>query len=310
MSFISTAMRSATNAPTVLTVEAILENRFYALALKDAALKLIAMHDAAPRIVRYTADMKRWLLTQSILAFHFQRVTSPSHPGLTAAKLNALIAESKVASKNTAFAHLAEMRNYGLLVDTHESGDRRVRQLRISETAETLIREWFNEHLKSLDMLDRGTRFARSSADRRLLWYAQPRMSESLFHDPNWTSPPQTVDAFVRTASGSNILHDLMSRLPPERELEPRISIGPLRIGEFFKRYAISRTHARRLFDRAHLLETCGWNLSSNSGDFWLGAELIRDYRHWQAVKFAAIDEAFEWAYCHLSEPSNEQQQD
>lgn len=303
-------MRSAINAPTVLTVEAILENRLYAFALRDAALKLIAMHDAAPRIVRYTADMKRWLLTQSILAFHFQRVTSPSHPGLTAAKLNALIAESDVASKNTAFAHLAEMRNYGLLVDTHESGDKRVRQLRISETAETLIREWFNEHLKSLDMLDCGTRFSRSSADRRLLWYAQPRMSQSLFHDPNWTSPPQTVDTFVRTASGSNILHDLMSRLPPGRELELRMPIGPLRIGEFFKRYAISRTHARRLFDRAHLLEACGWDLSSDRGDFWLGAELVRDYRHWQAVKFAAIDEAFEWAYCHLSEPTNGQQQD
>ena len=63
--------------------------------------------------------MKRWLLTQSILAFHFRRVTSPSHPGLTAAKLKALIAESDIASKNTVFAHLAEMRNYGLLVDVH-----------------------------------------------------------------------------------------------------------------------------------------------------------------------------------------------
>ncbi|TCS05162.1 hypothetical protein EV281_103844 [Rhizobium sp. BK418] len=309
MTSISTAMRFAPDAAKVLTVEAIVENRLYAFALRDAALKLIAMHDAAPRIVRYTADMKRWLLTQSIVAFHFQRVTSPSHPGLTAAKLNALIAESEVASKNTAFAHLAEMRNYGLLVDTHESGDRRVRQLRISDTAEALIREWFDEHLKSLDMLDRGTRFSRSSADRRLLWYAQPRMSESLFHDPDWASPPQTVDAFVRTASGSNILHDLMSRVSPEQELETRMSVGPLRIGEFFKRYAISRTHARRLFDRAQLLEACGWDLAGERSGFWIGAGLIRDYRHWQAVKFAAIDEAFEWACRQVSEPAGRQRE-
>jgi hypothetical protein len=303
-------MRSATDAAKVLTVEAIVENRLYPLALKDAALKLLAMHDAAPRIVRYTADMKRWLLTQSILAFHFQRVTSPSHPGLTAANLNAFIANRKVASKNTAFAHLAEMRNYGLLVDTGESGDRRIRQLRISETAETLIREWFNEHLKSLDMLDQGTRLSRSSADRRLLWYAQPRMAQSLFHDPDWTSPPQTVETFVRTGSGSNILHDLMSRLAPEKELETRMPIGPLRIGEFFKRYAISRTHARRLFERAHVLEAGGWDLSGDSGDFWLSAELILDYRHWQAVKFAAIDEAFEWACYQVPEPTGRQRAD
>ncbi|MBE1506390.1 hypothetical protein [Rhizobium viscosum] len=302
-------MRAATDAAEALTVEAIVENRLYGLALKDAALKLIAMHDAAPRIVRYTADMKRWLLTQSILAFHFQRVTSPSHPGLTAANLKALIADSGIASKNTAFAHLAEMRNYGLLVDVHERADKRVRPLRISETAETLIREWFDEHLKSLDTLDGGTRSLRSSADRRLLWYAQPRMSESLFHDPNWASPSQSVDTFVRTASGSNILHDLMSRLPPEKELETRMSIGPLRIGEFSRRYAISRTHARRLFERAQVLEICGWDASGDRGDFWLAAELIRDYRHWQAVKFAAIDEAFEWACSHVPEPTNEQRE-
>lgn len=307
MTFISAAMRSATDAAEVLTVEAIVENRLYALALKDAALKLIAMHDAAPRIVRYTADMKRWLLTQSILAFHFRRVTSPSHPGLTAAKLKALIAESDIASKNTVFAHLAEMRNYGLLVDVHERADKRARPLRISETAETLIREWFDEHLKSLDMLDRGTRFQRSSADRRLLWYAQPRMSESLFRDPNWASPRQSVDTFVRTASGSNILHDLMSRLPPEKELETRMSIGPLRVGEFSKRYAISRTHARRLFERAQMLEIAGWDASGDRGDFWISAELVRDYRYWQAVKFAAIDEAFEWACSHVPEQAGEQ---
>lgn len=308
MTFISAAMHPATNAPKVLTVEAIVENRLYALALKDAALKLIAMHDAAPRIVRYTADMKRWLLTQSILAFHFQHVTSPSHPRLTAANLNAFVAESNVVCKNTAYAHLAEMRNYGLLIDTHERGDGRARPLKISETAESLIREWFDEHLKSLDMLDQGTRLLRSSADRRLLWYAQPRMSGRLFRDPDWASPPTTVDTFVRTASGSNILHDLMSRLPPEKELGAHMSIGPLRITEFFKRYAISRTHARRLFERAHLLEICGWDLSGKDGDFWLAGGLVRDYRHWQAVKFAAIDEAFEWAYSHLSAMAPEQE--
>jgi hypothetical protein len=82
-----------------------------------------------------------------------------------------------------------------------------------------------------------------------------------------------------------------------------------LRIGEFFKRYAISRTHARRLFDRAQLLEACGWDLSRDSGDFWLGAGLIRDYRHWQAVKFAAIEEAFEWACRHVPEPTGDQRE-
>ncbi|WP_240535532.1 hypothetical protein [Rhizobium freirei] len=245
--------------------------------------------------------MKRWLLTQAILAFHFEHVTGPSHPGLTAANLIAFIADNKVASKNTAIAHLAELRNYRLLLDTEPKGDRRVRQLRIADTVETLIREWFDEHLKSLDMLDQGTRYLQSSAEHRLLWYAQPRMSRRLFHDPNWSAPPATVEAFVRTASGSNILHDLMSRLPPERTLEPRISIGPLRIGELAKRYIISRSHAQRVFVRARMLDIVGWELPGNGGDFWISEALIRDYRRWQASKFVAVDEAFQWALQRLA---------
>lgn len=296
MNFVATPMCSVVNAQNMLTLETIVENPLFAVALRNAALKLIAMHDAAPRIVRYTADMKRWLLTQAILAFHFETVTNPAQCGLSATNLIAFIADNKVASKNTATAHLAEMRNYRLLLDAEPKGDRRFRPLKIADTAEGLIREWFDEHLKSLDMLDQGTRYLQSSADQRLLWYAQPRMARRLFHDPNWSDPPSTVGGFVRTASGSNILHDIMSRLPPERALEARTSIGPLRIGELAKRYVISRSHAQRVFVRARMHDIVGWDLPGNGGNFWISEALIRDHRRWQASKFAAIDEAFQWS--------------
>ncbi len=301
MNYNPTPMRSVTNAQGLLTIEAIVENPLFAVALRNAALKLIAMHDAAPRIVRYTADMKRWLLTQAILAFHFEHVTNPSHPELTAANLIAFIADNRVASRNTATAHLAEMRNYRLLLDAEPKDDKRFRPLRIADTAEELIREWFDEHLKSLDMLDQGRRYLQSSADHRLLRYAQPRMSRRLFHDPNWSEPPATVEAFVQTASGSNILHDIMSRLPPEQAIEARTSIGPLRISELAKRYIISRSHAQRVFVRARTLDVVGWELPGNGGDFWISEALIRDYHRWQACKFAAIDEAFQWARQRLA---------
>jgi len=280
----------------ILTVEAILENPRYGMALRDAALTLIAMHDVSPRIVRYTADLKRWLLTQAILAFHFERVTAPTRPGLTAASLLAYIAENKIVSKNTAVAHLAEMRHYGLLLDTEETEDKRLRRLKLADIAEVLIREWFDGHLKSLDMLDHGSRFERSSNDQQLLWHAQPRMSRRLFQDASWSAPPETVEAFVRTASGSNILHDLMSRLPPEEVPDTKASIGPLRVGDLAKRYIISRSHAQRVLARARALNIIGWEQSGTAGDFWISETLVRHHRRWQAAKFAAIDEAFHWA--------------
>lgn len=293
-------MRLPDDAQPVLSIGAILENPLFAVALRDVAVKLITMHDESPRIVRYNADMQKWLLTQAILALHFEHLTDRTRPGLTAANLIAFMVDNRVASKNTAVACLAEMRNYRILLDVENAADKRFRPLRLSDTAEGLIREWFDGHLKSLDMLDHGTRYERSAADPRLLWYAQPRMCQRLFYDEAWSSPPETVYTLVRTGSGSNILHDLIARLPPRHEPEPRNWIGPLKVGDLARRYIISRSHIHRVFTRARALGIVGWELKGNSGNFWISDSLILDQRRWQATKFAAIEEAFQWACRHL----------
>ncbi|WP_457580021.1 hypothetical protein [Ensifer canadensis] len=151
-------------------VEAILEREQFGEALRDVALRLVAMHDVAPRIVRYTANLQKWLLTQAILTLHFEHKTDASRPGLTAAKLIDFFVANNVASKNTAVAHLAEMRSYRLLLDAEWSGDKRLRPLIVADTAESLIRQWFDGHLKSLDRLDGGE--AAPSVRRRTVAHA------------------------------------------------------------------------------------------------------------------------------------------
>jgi len=91
-----------------------------------------------------------------------------------------------------------------------------------------------------------------------------------------------------------------MSRLPPDHGREARTWIGDLRISELTRRYIISRSHAQRVFARARALDIVGWERPGNSGAFWVSERLISDYRHWQAVKFSAIDAAFQWARGHL----------
>ncbi len=215
-------------------------------ALRQAALHMVAIHDAAPRIVRYTASLRKWLLTQAILTLHFERLTDPSRPELTAARLIDFIAGNNVASKNTAAAHLAEMRNYRLLLDAEQGGDKRIRPLILSDVAEGLIRQWFEGHLSSLDRLDEGTRLAQSQTEPTLMHHALPRAMRRLIADRAWCEPPESIAAFVSTESGSNILHDLVARLPTGVLPDQRIWIGPLKPGEISSRYIISRTHAQR----------------------------------------------------------------
>lgn len=270
----------------------------FAEALRQAALHMAAMHDAAPRIVRYTASLRKWLLTQAILALHFEHLTDPSRPELTTAKLIDFISASSIASKNTAAAHLAEMRNYRLLLDAEQGSNKRIRPLIVSDVAEGLIRQWFEGHLSSLDMLDHGTRMAQSQSQPVLMHHALPRATRRLIADRAWCNPPESIAAFVATESGSNILHDLMARLPSGVLPDQRIWVGPLKLGEITSRYIISRTHAQRVFARAGDLGLLGWESLGSRGPLWISRGLVDDYRHWQAVKFAALDEAFAWATC------------
>lgn len=181
--------------------------------IRDAAVELLAMHDVAPRVVRYVASMQKWLISQAIVALHFERQDDPACAPLTAGTLVDFFASAPIFSKNTLTAHLAEMRAYGLLIAL-ESRDRRAKPLQLSPYGQGLIRQWLDSHLAALDRLDGGHRAIRLAKEPGLLARIHPKAIRSLIFDPAWACPPASVDLFVRTESGSNILHELICRLP------------------------------------------------------------------------------------------------
>src|SRR5262245_8099341 len=96
------------------SIDDLLADSSFAAALRDAALELLAIHRTAPRVVRYVADLQKWLLSQATLAMHFERKLNPSCPPVTVSNLRKFLAENHVASHNTAIAHLKEMAHYKL----------------------------------------------------------------------------------------------------------------------------------------------------------------------------------------------------
>ncbi|WP_342242805.1 hypothetical protein [Ensifer sp. OTU672] len=143
------------------------ESTFFAV-LRDAAEQLLAMHDIAPRVVRYVASMQKWLITQAIVALHFERKHDEMRPSLTAGSLIDFFAEQQPFSKNTLTAHLAEMGAYGLLVP-QESRDRRVKPLQLSVYGETMIGQWLANHLRltgSMEVIERPGSAATSACLR------------------------------------------------------------------------------------------------------------------------------------------------
>ena len=269
--------------------------------LRDAAQQLLAMHDVAPRAVRYVASMQKWLITQAIVALHFEHRQDARRPPLTAGSLIDFFAGNLPFSKNTLTAHLAEMRAYGLLVQC-ESSDRRVKPLQLGAYGEALIGQWLESHLRALDRLGGGGRAPRLHDDPGLLRCLHPLAIRALAFDPAWTQPPASVDLFVRTESGSNILHELICRLPAHltdtEGTDGPICLGTIRASEISTRHTLSRGHVQRIFARAKSQDLMVWSLPGNQGQLFVSPTLLGDYARWQSVKFQAIAAAYDRAVC------------
>jgi hypothetical protein len=260
---------------------------------------LIAIYDSAPRIVRYVSDLRRWQLTQAMLALHFEHRTDPSLSILTARKLMAFIANHKVATKNTVTAFIAEMRAYKLFNDI-EMEDKRNRPLVASARAEGLIREWFDSHMRSLDALDDGARARHSAEDPRLLYHAQPIAVRIMIDHPGWNDPAPGVMAYTGTSAGSNIIHDLVARFPQDAPGASRCFVGPVRPSELAAHYGLSLAQTKRALTLSQALGDIGWERPTYKGEMWISASLVENYRRWQAVKFSALSQAAATAWLRL----------
>jgi len=258
-----------------------------------AARELLQTHASLPAEVHYVADLRRWLLSQATIAIHFEHLLNPDAPPISPSALQRMLDGTGIASRNTIGTFLSEMSRYGFIASI-PSRDRRRREFRASEKSEALICRYFNIHLRSLDVIDNGRRHAISCQYPDLLPLAQSDFARRLCENRQWYHPAQSIAGFVRSDSGSSVLHDLVSRAPGTHDLSgPPIWVGDLSPGDFSGKYRISRMHVSRLFGEARTAGLMGWAKSSNRGEGWISPVLVHDYRHWQALKLGAVSHAF-----------------
>ena len=261
--------------------------------LAQAAADLLETHLALPREVHYVADLQRWLLSQMTVAMHFEHRRDPASPPISPKNLIGAIESTQIASRNTVHSFLQELKRYSFVVPM-PSADSRNRHSQATEMSEQLIRRYFDIHLRALDLVDNGQRYALSSRSPQLLGHAQPRFVRLLLAQEAWHRPPQSIAKFVRSDSGSSVLHDLLKTVPPlSSDMVSPIWVGKVSPNALSQRYRLSRTHAARLFGQAREAGLLGWKNKSNRGDCWISPDLVRSYRHWQALKLAAVSQAF-----------------
>lgn len=277
--------------PRSFTVEEVMSSPRFTDTLEASRDDLLGVHQRLPREVRYLADLQRWLLSQATLAVHFEYKTGLSDMPISPTNLLRFLKGTQVSSRNTTLSFLNEMIYYKL-VDALPSSDKRVRNYIARPYAEELIREWFHIHLRALDLMDDGNRFALSRSRPDLLFHAQPRMTRHVLAEREWFDPTAAVAVFVKADSGSNLLHHLAAMAEDRPVVDGKIWIGPMSSARMAQGYLISQSHTGRLFAKARKLGAMGWQTTGHGRDCWLAPELVDAYHRWQAVKLSCVARA------------------
>nr|WP_316654445.1 hypothetical protein [uncultured Gellertiella sp.] len=279
-----------------LSAHAIASHPDFIEAEAIVARRLIGIHESTPRISRLKSSHRKWMITQSLFALSSARDPADPLSGLTASRLIDTVVEIGAASRNTASAFLQEMLAYKFLREVPDIPDKRVRVLEPTEVSVRAMQGWFDCHMQGLDRLDGGNRLQVVTGRPDLFRLAQQHAAGHLVEDPDWHDPRDSIGHFLWSEAGGMVLHDLIARVPGGRREGTRIILGPLALADLAEKYAISVSNVKRMFSPVEKDGLAGWESPRRKGSFWMSETLLGDYFHWQAAKFAALDEALRWA--------------
>ncbi len=261
-------------------------------ALRGFAASLRKQFDESPRLSRMLASHQRWLLSQA--AFALQLEYDPTQPGsgLTTTNLREIITSNNAASRNTVLNFLDQLLSYKFVRIVGDPA-RRPKRYEATEISFHAMYQWVLTNLLVLDRLDGGDRVSNLAGRPDLLRLVQPQIARRACLEPRWLEPPPRVALFLWTEAGGLVMDELVRRaiqLTPGGE---GYEIGRIDARQMAEHFMISRTHLQRLFRRAVDAGCLSWPDDTRKSCL-LNQDFLREYCHWQAVKFSIVDHAYE----------------
>ncbi len=277
------------------SIEQLARHPRFVASLRFLSEALRNRYDSGPRIARMLASHQRWLLTQTAYALHLEHDPAVPGSGLTVVALRNLITHYRVASRNTVLSFIEELLTYRFL-ELAPGPARRPRRYVPTDMSFTGMFGWYLANLAALDLLDDGGRAAALAASPMLLDLAQPRMARNCLEAEIWREPPECVGLFLWTEAGGLVVDHIISKLDLNELLGERIDIGRVDARALATHFMISRTHLQRLLRKSAERGDIGWHDEVKKTRMWVSRNFLDQYCGWQAVKLAAVDEAFAWA--------------
>lgn len=279
------------NRPMPLVASDLVSNTVFFAAMQENARQMTAQFAENPRLSSIFASQQRWLMAQLGLSLHY-RQEGPAK-GLYAGRFVANAVEYGIASRNTAGAFVKEMLAYRFARLVDNPPDHRMRPLEPTDIAVQSVVKWLYTHLAILDMLDGGERAVALAENPALFASLQPAIAQGILENHAVRNPGETFNLFTWANSGGVVMDCFIALIKDFDPAAPRTRIGPISSAEICQRYRISKTHLKRLMDKAAEMGSLGHDTAAGRNMLWLSQRFVREYRIYQAEKFAIIDAAF-----------------
>ncbi|WP_310419595.1 hypothetical protein [Mycoplana sp. BE70] len=270
--------------------------RFF-LAVQQGAQALLRLHDEDPRVGALFSSQQRWLMCHAGYALACTSDGDQPANSLYAARFIDLLTENNVASRNTAADFIKEIVDIGFAHAVEQHGDRRKRLLQLTEVTHRSMSHWLELHLSLLDGLDGGNRAESFRSDPAMIRRLQPRVAGQLLLARGVRSQGPAFDLFTWTNAGGMVMDQLIASIETGGKVDgsagERLPAGTVSLNDVSRRFNISRTHVKRLFDKAAEMGDFGWNAGRGQSAVWVSRRLLLEYLRYQAEKYAIVDMAF-----------------
>ena len=217
-------------------------------------------------------------------------------PGMHAAKVAALAAESGVSSRNTAEAFLREIVAYGIVTSRPDAGDLRIRWLVITPQSLQDVSAWAYGNLATLDTFDQGERAKTFLAAPQMLGLLQPTAARGFLASSDIRKPGATFALFDGVDEGGGIMDQLISRCQDDPDSNGRRLTSIAAIADFGDHLRISRSHLTRKLREAEAQQAMGWSDARGRSPIWISDAFVAQYIKRIAAELAAIELGYQAA--------------
>ncbi|WP_426122449.1 hypothetical protein [Pararhizobium sp. PWRC1-1] len=276
-----------------LAANDLVSNTLFFAAMQENARQMTALFAENPRLNSIFASQQRWLMAQLGLSLHYRPDPQDPAKGLYMGRFVAAAVEYGIASRNTASAFVKEMLAYRFVRRIDNPPDHRMRPLEPMDIAVQSVVKWLYAHLTILDMLDGGERAVALVENPGLFASLQPVIAQGILENHAVRSPGETFNLFTWANSGGLVMDCFIALIKDLDPDAPRILLGPVSSADICQRYLISKTHLKRLMDKAAEMGSLGHDTAAGKNMLWLSQSFVREYWTYQAEKFAIIDAAF-----------------